>query len=160
SAPSRKQMPELSRRETGNLTEYWGSHRFHVSAAGSDTASGSGTCPAFLAKPVHFEAASQGHPGAMQHHPEIVLGNVQQRADLLGFDAIQLPQIEGRRNVLRQFVGTITERLPESFIVEALAGIRPLLRAGGVDPAVFTQAVRDKPLAFLVRVKLQVGEGG
>src|SRR5262245_44645253 len=95
----------------------------------------------------------------MQHHPQIVLGDVERSTNLLALDAIDFAHREDSGNVFGHLIRAVVKSLPERLAVEARAGVSgPFKWSEFVDPAAGERPFGDEALAFLVLVEIQIGE--
>ena len=92
----------------------------------------------------------------MQHDPKIVFGYVEERANLLAFQAVHLAHGENSADIFGQLARAIAKCLPEHLAIQTGAGAGPFLRRVFRFPGALGQAVRDKTVALLIGKKLQV----
>src|SRR5881394_3022640 len=64
-------------------------------------------------KPVHLEAFPKRHARSMQHHPEVAVGDGEDRAKLFARHTIHFAHLENSTDFLWQFREAITHHLPE-----------------------------------------------
>jgi len=75
-------------------------------------------------EPIGSEAFAQGHARAMEHNPEVAVGNRKRGADFLALDFIHFAHHEDGGDALRQLGKAITHRLPEFVAMHDLRRIR------------------------------------
>ncbi len=111
-------------------------------------------------EPVGFEAAAEGHAGAMEHDPEVVFRDIEHFADLAGLQTVHFAEVEDGGDIFGEPGTAIPVGLPEEFVIEAFAGGGPFLRGVFLNPAALAGTFGDEIVAFLVAVKVEIGEGG
>src|SRR5437773_11935608 len=91
--------------------------------------------PCWFVEPVDLKAFPQRHPRSMQHHPEVAVGDGQDRAHLLTGHTVHFAHRENSMDFFWQFRKAITYYLPELTPMHHLVRLRlPLMRTAVVVP--------------------------